>query len=205
MHFVAEHDTNPDRPKYRPLFLEHFDRKTSITAANMSAQLLQQHAMQSAEMAAVSSTENNISNLNNNHNSNAQQYQNQEEILAEQQQLQQLRQQQQQGGFDQQVPGPSAPALTEAELLQLNEANNVAVQQQQQMMTEEQRQRYQSHLQLQLNQISAANAMGMQQFLHQAADNLMNVQARQQEPAKYQRNFVDGDFEFVSGVPVLFV
>lgn len=40
--------------------------------------------------------------------------------------------------------------------------------------------------------------MGMQQFLHQAADNMMNIQARQQEPAKYQRNFVDGDFEFVS-------
>lgn len=129
-------------------------------------------------------------------NNNAQQqYQNQEEILAEQKQLL-LRQQQQQ--LNQQQPQPSAPVLSESEL-----AMQQQHQQQQQMMSEEQRQRYQSHLQLQLNQISAANAMGMQQFLHQAADNMMNMQARQHHdqppPAKYQRNFVDGDFEFVSG------
>lgn len=184
----VEHDTNPDRPKYRPLFLEHFDRKTSITAANMSAQLLQQHSQHSAA-DAVSAAE-----IGNNKNNNAQQYQNQEEILAEQQL--QYRQQQ---GFDQ-SEAPSAPVLTEAELLQLGDPNNVAMhqQQQQQMISEEQQARYQSHLQLQLNQISAANAMGMQQFLHQAADNMMNIQARHHEPAKYQRNFVDGDFEFVS-------
>lgn len=136
----------------------------------------------------------------------AQQYQNQEEILAEQQirqqqlQLQQQQQQAENGGYE----NPSAPLLSEAELMQLNGGNNVVVQQQQQqnphqLMTEDQRQRYQSHLQLQLNQISAANAMGMQQFLHQAADNMINIQARQHEPMKYHRNFVDGDFEFVSG------
>lgn len=199
MIILSEHDTNPDRPKYRPLFLEHFDRKSSITAANIGAQLLQQHAQQSAEMDAANAgaPESNI-NVNNSNNAQ-QQYQNQEEILAEQQQ--QLRQQQL--GYDhpqQHQVVPSAPALTEAELLQLNDVNNVVMQQQQQMMTEEQRQRYQSHLQLQLNQISAANAMGMQQFLHQAADNMMNqVQARApNEPTKYQRNFGDGDFEFVS-------
>lgn len=198
---LSEHDTNPDRPKYRPLFLEHFDRKSSITAANIGAQLLQQHAQQSAEMSAANAgTPESNGNVNNS-NSAQQQYQNQEEILAEQQQ--QLRQQQL--GYDhpqqqQHQVVPSAPALTEAELLQLNDVNNVVMQQQQQMMTEEQRQRYQSHLQLQLNQISAANAMGMQQFLHQAADNMMNqVQARApNEPTKYQRNFGDGDFEFVS-------
>ena len=128
---------------------------------------------------------------------NAQQYQNQEEIIAEQQQL--LQHQQRFGGSPQSM-APSAPVLSEDELLQMNEAHNASVQQQpQQAMTEEQRQRYQSHLQLQLNQISAANAMGMQQFLHQAADNMVNIQARHHEqPAKYQRNFVDGDFEFVS-------
>lgn len=175
---LPEHDTNPDRPKYRPLFLEHFDRKTSITAANMSA-ALQSELLGAADMDAATAAA-----ANNHH---AQQYQNQEEILAEQQQRQ---------GLDHVVP--SAPVLSEGELLQLNEANNVAMHQQQQQMTEEQRQRYQSHLQLQLNQISAVNAMGMQQFLHQAADNMMNIQARAHEPAKYQRNFVDGDFEFVS-------
>lgn len=165
--------------------------------------MLQQSLNAAAEQDQVAPNADN----NNTH----QQYQNQEEIRAEQQQQLQMRQQQlqqqqqqqmfmEQQGFD--APNsvvPSAPILTEAEMLQLNEANMLHQQQQQQMITEEQRQRYQSHLQLQLNQISAANAMGMQQFLHQAADNMMNIQARQQEPAKYQRNFVDGDFEFVSG------
>lgn len=65
-------------------------------------------------------------------------------------------------------------------------------------------QRYQSHLQLQLNQISAANQMGIQHLMH--GDNAAILQqSRPQEVVsgagggvKYQRNFVDGEFEFVS-------
>lgn len=64
-------------------------------------------------------------------------------------------------------------------------------------ITADERQRYQSHLQLQLNQISAANQMGMQHLMHHGAGENARIQARAQD-IKYQRNFVDGDFEFVS-------
>lgn len=34
---TSEHDTNPDKPKYRPQFLDHFDRKKSEMLSNMVA------------------------------------------------------------------------------------------------------------------------------------------------------------------------
>lgn len=123
-----------------------------------------------------------------------QKYQNQEEILAAQQQLLHQKLLEASNGAPEEQNHASAPILTEAELMQIN----APLAPQHKMMNEEQRQRYQSHLQLQLNQISASNAMGVQQFLHQAADNLINVQSRHHDPMKYHRNFVDGDFEFVS-------
>ncbi|GAB0096185.1 Serine/threonine-protein kinase hippo [Sergentomyia squamirostris] len=140
---MKEHDSDPEKPKYRPLFMDHFDRKTSV-AAN-AAQL-------ASEIAQV--TENGSP-----------------------------------------VIAPSAPPIEQVQTA----ANN----HQQQLVNNEERQRYQSHLQLQLNQISAANAAGVQQMLHQqmgaaAADNVINFQMRNLEnPMKYQRNFVDGDFEFL--------
>lgn len=66
--------------------------------------------------------------------------------------------------------------------------------------TNEERQRYQSHLQLQLNQISAANQMGVQHMMHGGGGGVESPVAphRAQDGMKYQRNFVDGEFEFVS-------
>lgn len=69
----------------------------------------------------------------------------------------------------------------------------------------EERQRYQSHLQLQLNQISVANQMGVQHLMHHGAGENVILHQRQQDPVnKYQRNFVDGDFEFVSYIRLNF-
>lgn len=64
--------------------------------------------------------------------------------------------------------------------------------------TNEERQRYQSHLQLQLNQISAANQMGVQHMMHGGNVDSPVAPHRAQDGMKYQRNFVDGEFEFVS-------
>lgn len=33
--FFVEHDTNPDKPKYRPQFLDHFDRKKTDASAHL--------------------------------------------------------------------------------------------------------------------------------------------------------------------------
>lgn len=71
------------------------------------------------------------------------------------------------------------------------------------------RDRYLSHLQLQLNQISAANQLGLQHLMHgggavdsqqqqQAADIIVPRAPMDGGAMKYQRNFVDGEFEFVS-------
>ncbi len=84
------------------------------------------------------------------------------------------------------MPSPSAPPPPE-----------------QPVQSVEERQRYQSHLQLQLNQISAANQMGVQHLMHHGAGENVILHQRQQDPVnKYQRNFVDGDFEFVSLIDV---
>lgn len=125
-----EHDTNPDKPKYRPPFLDHFDRKKTEAVNNM------------INMDAETNS-NAIKPLNG-------------------------------------TPSPSAPP-------------------EQPVQSIEERQRYQSHLQLQLNQISAANQMGVQHLMHHGAGENVILHQRQQDPVnKYQRNFVDGDFEFVS-------
>lgn len=70
--------------------------------------------------------------------------------------------------------------------------------------TNEERQRYQSHLQLQLNQIQQANQMGVQHMMHGGAAAAAAgggvcepVAPHRGDPMKYQRNFVDGEFEFV--------
>lgn len=136
---TKEHDSDPEKPKYRPLFMDHFDRKPNVTA--------------------------NVAH-----------------IIAE----------------GPPVVDNRAPVIPSAPPAEQITPTSAEVQQ-----AEEERQRYQSHLQLQLNQISAANAAGMQQMLHhqmgQPVDNVINLQMRNFEnPMKYQRNFVDGDFEFVS-------
>uniref|UniRef100_A0A1L8DKI6 non-specific serine/threonine protein kinase n=2 Tax=Nyssomyia neivai TaxID=330878 RepID=A0A1L8DKI6_9DIPT len=132
---MKEHDSDPEKPKYRPLFMDHFDRKANVAPGVAQAM---------AEASQVTENGGNVEPSAPPH--------------------------------EQMTPAPTG------------------------MQGNEERQRYQSHLQLQLNQISAANAAGMQQMLHHqmGADNVINLQMRNLEnPMKYQRNFVDGDFEFL--------
>lgn len=49
--------------------------------------------------------------------------------------------------------------------------------------------RYQSHVQLQLNQISPANIGGVQKMV--VGENI--IQQQRPDPSKFQRNFIDGD------------
>lgn len=94
---------------------------------------------------------------------------------------------------------PSAPSL-----------HNMQVQQ------DAERERYLSHLQLQLNQISAANQLGLQHLMHgggggaadsqqQAAEIIVPRAPMDGGAMKYQRNFVDGDLEFVSVSEAVFL
>lgn len=131
LRFFSEHDTNPDKPKYRPPFLDHFDRKKAEAINSLVQQPL-----------AVLLDSNDVT-----------------PVIP---------------------PLPSAPP--------------------QNTQTNEERQRYQSHLQLQLNQISAANQMGVQHMMHGGGGGIESPVAphRAQDGMKYQRNFVDGEFEFVS-------
>ncbi|XP_055688128.1 serine/threonine-protein kinase 3 [Lutzomyia longipalpis] len=137
---MKEHDSDPEKPKYRPLFMDHFDRKANVAASGAAQMVAEaQHIAENGASVAPSAPP-----------------------------------------VEQMTPAPTGM-----------QGNN------------DERQRYQSHLQLQLNQISAANAAGMQQMLHHqmgagGADNVINLQMRNLEnPMKYQRNFVDGDFEFL--------
>ncbi|KAL9701696.1 hypothetical protein quinque_005137 [Culex quinquefasciatus] len=120
---MKRHDTNPDKPKYRPLFLDHFDKKE-------------------AEAASFVTKANNQHNYNDDESSSPEDPHQDASPQRPQPQVQTPTKQQ-----VQQVPDPSAPPLTQSlEEQQLNE----------------ERQRFQSHLQLQLNQISAANSPNMQ-------------------------------------------
>ena len=159
--FFSEHDTNPDKPKYRPPFLDHFDRKKAENLNNLTTQTVDQ--MAAAASAALAGT----------------------------------------------PLTPTAPPLPSIEISPL-QPNTPAMATQQNVQTNDERQRYQSHLQLQLNQISVANQIGVQQLMHQGgmgggggaiisgADNAAIIPQRPSDANKYQRNFVDGEFEFVS-------
>lgn len=61
-------------------------------------------------------------------------------------------------------------------------------------MTSDERQRFQSHLQLQLSQISASPARPQENLIR--INNEPNVRYHENQ-IKFQRPFVDGDFEFV--------
>lgn len=135
---ITEHDTNPDKPKYRPPFLDHFDRKkpeTAISSPNAAQNI--------TNVVATNGQENSI---------------------------------------PQEPRTPTAPVPT-------NVQNNAAA-----------ASRYQSHLQLQLNQISAANQLGMQQMFHHGGMGIDNLPGRHPDNGQKfnHRNFVDGEFEFVS-------
>lgn len=185
-YFLKEHDTNPDKPKYRPPFLDHFDRKKTEPATILpdlkalhQQQLQQVHASQ--------------------HHAAVQQHQHAMSPAAQSpvappvpSEFQQSNNQHQHGAVD---TSPSAPSL-----------HNL---QQAQAAQDAERQRYLSHLQLQLNQISAANQMGLQHLMHSADNQQVADIISPRAPInvisggggggamKYQRNFVDGEFEFV--------
>lgn len=154
---MKRHDTNPDKPKYRPLFLEHFDKKE-------------------AENNIITSTNFKI---------------NDNEALQE-------------------VPKMQVPAKNTPQ--QIQQMQNALPSRD--LTDAEERQRFQSHLQLQLNQISAIQTQQMiqqsppqlptapvpteigdnlqhqlqqQQYHQQQADNLI----------KYRMNALDNDYEFV--------
>lgn len=147
---MKRHDTNPDKPKYRPLFLDHFDRKEA-EAASFVTKSTSQHSFNDDESSSPEDPHQDAS---------PQRPQPQVQTPSKQQQQMPQPQQQQQ---QQQIPSPSAPPLTQSlEEQQLNE----------------ERQRFQSHLQLQLNQISAANG----------PTNQMHQQQQQQQQIQYQQS-----------------
>lgn len=171
-YFFLEHDTNPDKPKYRPPFLDHFDRKkidamnsVATTPAEYEQKLNNSTTSQTPTTPTAVQQPSMPLNSVQSPNSNKQQ----QIDLNQQQHLQ--------------MQPPTAPIDSD-------------------------RQRYQSHLQLQLNQISAANQMGMQHMMHHAAgiggggvggggiDQII-PQRQPLDVMKYPRNFVDGEFEFV--------
>lgn len=157
---MKRHDTNPDKPKYRPLFLEHFDKKE-------------------AENSLISS-----SNFINDENE-VQEVPNRPVMqVPPKNTLQQIQQQMQN------VP-PSAPT--------------------------DDRQRFQSQLQLQLNQIQNSGVPQKQMMQNaqmataptqtEIGENLQQQihQQQQQQHAdnfiKYQRmNTLDSEYEFVSHI-----
>lgn len=170
-HIYTEHDTNPDKPKYRPPFLDHFDRKkteppTILTDLKALHQQQQQQVHASQHQAAA---------MQHQHAMSSQQAAPLAAPAAE---------------FAQQHPidaQPSAPSLYNM----------------QQVQQDAERQRYLSQLQLQLNQISAANQMGLHHLMH-GGDSQQQQPVEMNAPRdgggamKYQRNFVDGEFDFVS-------
>jgi len=68
--------------------------------------------------------------------------------------------------------------------------------QQSPQLSAEERQRFQNHLQRQLNQISGAGGGGP--LRHPPSAEPFQARHHHENQAKFQRPFVDGDFEFVS-------
>ncbi|GFG40334.1 hypothetical protein Cfor_00927 [Coptotermes formosanus] len=121
---MKRHDTGPEESgkKYRPLFLDHFDKKE-------------------AENIKVSSLITYANSVHPQHKA--------------------------------MVPSPQQPQLSA-----------------------EERQRFQNHLQRQLNQISGAGGGGP--LRHPPTAEPFQARHHHENQAKFQRPFVDGDFEFVS-------
>ncbi|XP_046992295.1 serine/threonine-protein kinase 3 isoform X1 [Schistocerca americana] len=147
---MKRHDTGPGElgKKYRPLFLDHFDKKEAEnikggTQAVASTQTLNTGDGVPAALPVVSGS----SVLNNNNSPHPQ-------------------------------TQPQPPA--------------------QPQLSAEERQRFQSHLQRQLNQISGAGATGILHHTPVPPPNPFQVPRHHHEnQAKFQRAFQDGDFEFL--------
>lgn len=174
---ALEHDTNPDKPKYRPPFLDHFDRKKTEPPTIMP----DLKALHQQQMQQVNSSQHHAAAMQHQHAMSPQA----SPVTQTNQQPPSVG-----GGVSAVVDtSPCAPSL-----------HNLQAQQ------DAERDRYLSHLQLQLNQISAANQLGLQHLMHgggavdsqQQASEIIVPRAPMDGGAmKYQRNFVDGEFEFV--------
>ncbi|XP_035793786.1 serine/threonine-protein kinase 3-like isoform X1 [Anopheles albimanus] len=184
---MKRHDTNPDKPKYRPLFLDHFDKKEAEAASFGNSKMAEvnshhhQQQLQVPASAMSSFDDGSPSELDGDHSPSS-------PLLSPQQQQQQHHQQLQHGeplATSPQQPQPqvqktvSTAAATHSPVTpsappmsQGFDEHQLQQQQQQQAQQQfnEERQRYQSHLQLQLNQISAVSPnMHQMQFLQPTA------------------------------------
>ena len=208
---VTGHDTNPDKPKYRPLFLDHFDKKEAEAASFGNSKVAaavnnhhHHHQLQSPPSAMSSFDDGASVDLQPDHSpgygsqqaattpvvASAPQQQQQTHLppspLASSPQQPQPQVQKLVSNLVQQsaaAPGfpspathspvsPSAPPMTQnfQDHQQHQQHQALQQQQQQQQQFNEERQRYQSHLQLQLNQISAVSPnMHQMQFLQPTA------------------------------------
>ncbi|KAJ9595224.1 hypothetical protein L9F63_013485, partial [Diploptera punctata] len=129
---MKRHDTGPGESgkKYRPLFLDHFDKKEAENIkGNGQPHLSPSHRVSTGDH-----------NVNSVHKPS--------------------------------TPSPQSPQLSA-----------------------EERQRFQNHLQRQLNQISGAGGGGP--LHHQPTVEPFQARHHHENQAKFQRGFVDGDFEFL--------
>ncbi|XP_026474621.1 serine/threonine-protein kinase 4 [Ctenocephalides felis] len=149
---MKRHDTAPGDhgKKYRPLFLDHFDKKEAENNIKGNGLLPQPN--------------NKIPTLDLNHT------QSQDKRIQE--------------NHNNQQQSPQTPTAQQ-QIIQQTAVNA------------DDRQRFQSQLQLQLNQISQVGSpqVAHSQQQQQAADH--NMQRHHDNQAKFQRAFADGDFEFL--------
>ncbi|XP_034253926.1 serine/threonine-protein kinase 3-like [Thrips palmi] len=147
---MKRHDTGPGESskKYRPLFLEHFDKKEAENVKNQGNGQLPQSP--SHNMAINDHIASPVSD----------------------------------------VPVPPQRLQSLDQHTHQNNEINAPTQ-----LSGEERQRFQSHLQLQLNQISAVGGQ-----LHRVPSDNHNhgaCQNHHENQAKFQQAYVDGDFEFL--------
>ncbi|XP_052869901.1 serine/threonine-protein kinase 3 [Anopheles cruzii] len=182
---MKRHDTNPDKPKYRPLFLDHFDKKEAEAASfgNSKVAEVNNHHHQQLQMGCFDD-DGSPGDLNVNQspdstpitlsaspqNLQKEQIRLVEPIVATSQQPQP---QVQKSGNSPVSASPSKVTPSAPPLSQGYDEHQLQQHQQQQKAQQqfnEERQRYQSHLQLQLNQISGVSPnVHQMQFLQPTA------------------------------------
>lgn len=152
---MKRHDTGPEESgkKYRPLFLDHFDKKEAENIKGNG----QPHASPSQRLSGADVLTNAHSNVS-----------------------------------------PSAnvsPSQNSANSVHPQHKAMVPSPQQSPQLSAEERQKFQNHLQRQLNQISGAGGGGP--LHHPPTAEPFQARHHHENQAKFQRPFVDGDFEFL--------
>ncbi|XP_040158209.1 serine/threonine-protein kinase 3 [Anopheles arabiensis] len=235
---MKRHDTNPDKPKYRPLFLDHFDKKEAEAASFGNSKVAaavnnhhHHHQLQSPPSAMSSFDDGASVDLQPDHSpgygspqaattpvvaSAPQQQQQQPHLpqspLASSPQQPQPQVQKLVSNLVQQSAAapafpspathspvsPSAPPMTQnfQDHQQHQQHQALQQQQQQQQQFNEERQRYQSHLQLQLNQISAVSPnMHQMQFLQPTAAEYDSLKFMNYEQLEQRLASLDKEME----------